>query len=136
MPPNTAHTDMSVRASTSVPSAYARRSPVPARRNPSRASPSVSGLARTDTSGSRHWVSASSPLDAVTAGGHGTVSRGSTSATAGSISGLRRLAFTASAVEVSTAFAVTSEPVPAVVGTATYGTGRCAIGTPRPTASM
>ena len=37
----------------------------------------------------------------------------------GSISGLRRLAFTPS--PDSTEFRVTSEPVPAVVGTATHG---------------
>ena len=84
----------------------------------------MSGLARTETKGSRHWVSASRPLDAVTAGGQPSVSAGSTSATRGSIRGLRRLALSRCSGTASTAFAVTSAPVPAVVGTATYGDGR------------
>ena len=67
---------------------------MPARRRPSRASPSVSGVAWTETNGSRHWVSASRPLAAVTGGGHETVRSGSTSATRGIMSGLRRLALT------------------------------------------
>ena len=46
-----------------------RAGPAAARRSPSRASPSVSGVARGETNGSRHWVSASRPLAAVTAGG-------------------------------------------------------------------
>src|SRR6185437_2782956 len=67
MPPSRAHMAMSVRAVRSPPSAWAARRPVAARRSPSRASPSVSGVARTETNGSRHWVSASRPLAAVTA---------------------------------------------------------------------
>ena len=62
------------------------------------------------------------PLAAVTGGGQDTVSSGSTSATRGIISGLRRLALIRCAGEASTALAVTSAPVPAVVGTATQGT--------------
>lgn len=46
-----------------------------ARRQPFRASPSVGGVACGHTNGSRHWVSASRPPAAVTAGGH-PVSRG------------------------------------------------------------
>ena len=122
MPLSNAQTAISVRAPTSVPSAYARRSPLPARRSPSAASPSVTGLALTDTNGSRHWVSASRPLDAVAAGGQPTVSNGSTIATAGSMTGLRMLTFTRCAGTANTEFIVVSEPVPAVVGTATHGT--------------
>jgi hypothetical protein len=55
-------------------------------------------------------VSASRPLAAVTGGGQDTVSRGSTSATAGSISGLRGLALRRCSGEGSTALAVTSGP--------------------------
>ena len=46
-----------------------------ARRQPFRASPSAGGVACGHTNGSRHWVSASRPPAAVTAGGH-PVSRG------------------------------------------------------------
>ena len=53
----------------------------------------------------------------------------------GSISGLRRLAFTRCSGEDSTALRVTSEPVPAVVGMATKGAEGRAIGCPRPTTS-
>jgi hypothetical protein len=58
----------------------------------------------------------------VTGGGHDAVSPGSTSATLGITSALRRLALTRCPDEASTALAVTSAPVPAVVGTATQGT--------------
>src|SRR6266571_509961 len=122
IPLSSAHSAMSVRAPTSVPSAYTRRSPRAARRSPSRASASVTGLAFTDTNGSRHWVRASRPLDAVAAGGQPTVSSGSTSATAGSITGLRMLTLTPCSGTANTEFVVASEPVPAVVGTATHGT--------------
>jgi hypothetical protein len=50
-----------------------------------------------------------------------TVSSGSTSATRGSMNSLRRLFLTLDFVSVSTAFAVTSAPVPAVVGMAMRG---------------
>jgi len=85
---------------------------------PSRQMASHSGFARRETKGSITCVSASSPVLAVTSGGTPSVSSGSTSATAGSISGLRRLAFTPSCSASSTALRVTSAPVPAVVGTA------------------
>ena len=52
---------------------------------------------------------------------------------AGSISGLRRLALTPS--PASTALRVTSEPVPAVVGTATQGRPGSVIGRPAPITS-
>ena len=92
-------------------------------------------MARTETNGSRHWVSASRPLAAVTGGGHDTVSSGSTSATRGIISGLRRLALSRCPGAASTAFAVTSAPVPAVVGTATHGRAGRVISRPAPTTS-
>jgi hypothetical protein len=135
IPPSSPHSAMSVRAARSVPSAYAVRSPVAARRNPSAAHRSVNGLAIGDTSGSRHWVSASSPLAAVTAGGQPTVSSGSTRATAGSIGRPRMLTLIRCSGTASTAFAVTSEPVPAVVGTATQGAVGPVTGRPAPTTS-
>ena len=79
---------------------------------------------------------ASIPDAAVTAGGQSRVSSGSTTACLGIISGCRRLAFTPCSGTDSTAFAVTSAPVPAVVGTATSGNGARVIGWPRPTTSM
>ena len=51
------------------------------------------------------------------------------------MSGLRRLAFTPCSGDASTAFLVTSEPVPAVVGTATNGSDGRVSGWPRPTTS-
>nr|WP_276602970.1 hypothetical protein [Nannocystis pusilla] len=88
-----------------------------------------------DTNGSISWVSASRPQSAVTAGGSERVSAGSTIAARGSIFGLRRLTLTRCASAASTALRVTSEPVPAVVGTATKGTGSWTSGRPRPTTS-
>ena len=99
------------------------------------ASASVSGDAWPQTYGSRHWVSASSPLAAVTFGGQSRVSSGSTSATRGIIDSLRRLALRPCSGEASTAFAVTSAPVPAVVGTATNGTDGRVMGRPWPITS-
>ncbi len=88
-----------------------------------------------ETRGSRHWVSASIPLDAVTPGGQLTVSSGSTSATVGCITGLRRLAFSPCSGEARTAFGVTSAPVPAVVGKATHGTDGLSMRRPSPMTS-
>ena len=51
------------------------------------------------------------------------------------MSGLRRLAFTPCSGDASTAFFVTSEPVPAVVGTAMNGSDGRVSGWPRPTTS-
>jgi hypothetical protein len=125
---------MSPRACTFVPSVLGR-SPAAACRSPAAARQSVSAFARTETKGSRHWLSASRPLAAVTGGGQLMVSSGSTIATRGIISGLRRLALTRWAGEVSTALAVTSAPVPAVVGTATSGTEGLVIFRPAPMTS-
>src|SRR5699024_8750014 len=86
-----------------------------------RASASTSGLVILEVRGSRHWVSASIPDWAVTWGGQVTVSAGSTMATRASIDGERSDTFTRCTGEDSTALAVTSDPVPAVVGTATNG---------------
>ena len=126
---------MSVRAARSEPSAQARRSPRPARAIPSRQKPSVIGFANGETNGSMHCTRASSPAWAVTDGGTPRVSSGSTSATTGSMDGDRRLTFTWSAVEVTTPLAVTSEPVPEVVGTATTGKDASVSGWPRPITS-
>jgi len=58
--------------------------------------------------------------------------QGATIATRGNANGLRRLALRRCSGEARTAFAVTSEPVPAVVGTATNGAYGSVIGSPRP----
>ena len=78
---------------------------------------------------------ASSPLEATTAAGRRASRSGSTRATRASMSGLRRLALAPWAREVSTAFFVTSEPVPAVGGMATNGADGRVNGRPRPTTS-
>ena len=77
-------------------------------------------------------MSASRPLAAVTGAGQDRVSSGSTSATRGIISGLRRLAFSPCSGAARTALAVTSAPVPAVVGTATQGADGRVIAWPDP----
>jgi hypothetical protein len=59
------------------------------------------------TYGSRHCVSASSPVAAVTSRGTPTVSSGSTTASAGSMKLLRMLAFTFASGESNTLFFVT-----------------------------
>ena len=74
--------------------------------------------------GSMSCDSASRPLLAITAAGRPTSRSGSTIAARGSMSGLRRLAFTRCSGDASTAFLVTSEPVPAVVGSAMKGSDR------------
>ena len=84
------------------------RSPAAVLRSPAVASASVTGFALPETSGYRHWVSASRPLAAVTAGGQPRVSNGSTSASRGIMNALRTLAFRPWSGEASTAFAVTS----------------------------
>ena len=94
-----------------------------ARRSPSRQNASVRGLARGETKGSISWVNASSPVLAVRCGGRSRVRSGSTMATFASIIALRRLALTPCSGEPRTALRVTSEPVPAVVGTAMKGRG-------------
>ena len=60
--------------------------------------------------------------DELTAGGNSSVNSGSTTARRGSINGLLRLTLTWCSREASTALRVTSDPVPAVVGTAIKGT--------------
>ena len=73
---------------------------------------------------------------AVNAGGKSTVNSGSTNATSASISPLRKLTFTRCSGDPSTAFRVTSDPVPAVVGIAMKGALRLVISCPRPMISM
>ena len=96
---------------------------------------STKALARALTNGSISWVKASRPVDAVSAGGRSNVSSGSTSATPGSMCGLRRLALTPCVGEPRTALRVTSDPVPAVVGTQTHGSDRRWNGRPSPISS-
>ena len=93
----------------------------------------MNGLAFADRYGSMSCESASDPLAAIVAAGSPASRSGSTTAASGTMSGLRRLALTSPAD--STALRVTSEPVPAVVGTATHGSGRAAKGRPCPTTS-
>ena len=75
------------------------------------------------------------PVAAVSAGGRPSASSGSTSATRGSINGLRKLTLTPCDGDPSTALRVASAPVPAVVGTAMKGTDGCAMGRPAPMTS-
>ena len=79
------------------------------------------------------WDSASMPLAAIVVLGRPSSRSGSTTATFGSISGLLRLALTPP--PDSTELRVTSEPVPAVVGTATQGRPGLSIGRPAPMTS-
>jgi hypothetical protein len=83
-----------------------------------------------------HELGEPSSLFAATTFG-GTLRRlsASTIAARGSISGLRRLAFTRCSGEASTALRVTSEPVPAVGGIATNGADGFVRACPRPTTS-
>ena len=67
------------------------------------------------------WMRASRPEAAVTCGGQVQVRTGSTSATSGIRLGLTTPCFTLSFSLAKMAIAVTSEPVPAVVGTAMSG---------------
>ena len=79
---------------------------------------SVCGVAHCPTNASTACVSASMPVAAVTGGGSPVISDGSSAA----IAGTRRVSAITSLRLVSgseiTAATVTSEPVPAVVGTA------------------
>ncbi len=93
------------------------------------------GLARPLTYGSISWVSASRPVLAVRAGGKSQVNSGSTSATLGSIKGLRKLTLSRCPGEVRTELRVTSAPVPAVVGIASIGAGGRAKALPPPMTS-
>jgi hypothetical protein len=85
-----------------------------------------------DTIGSNELREASMPVDAVSAGGRSWVSSGSTIASRASMRGLRRLTLMPSPGDASTALRVTSDPVPAVVGTAMKGTDVAASGCPAP----
>ena len=97
-PPNRLASARSSRTSGSViPSSAARRRDRADRRIPFRARASLNGLAREESSGSISWDRASMPLAAITGRGRPTRRSGSTTATFGSISGLRRLALTPSA---------------------------------------
>ncbi len=69
------------------------------------------------------------------AGGTLTVSSGSIRTSLGTIRSDRRLFFEAGSSHEMTAFFVASLPVPAVVGTATTGSGGSLIVSPRPTPS-
>mmetsp|Transcript_36171 Transcript_36171/g.93937 ORF Transcript_36171/g.93937 Transcript_36171/m.93937 type:complete len:330 (-) Transcript_36171:618-1607(-) len=133
-PPSRLHKHMPSRASMSpAPLSYARRRQAAPYFIPCNASASVTGLALLETKGSMHWMSASRPVAAVTAGGSSSVSSGSTTATAGNMNGLR--IDTLRSPAPITALRVTSAPGPAVVGTATNRALGCVSAWPRPTTS-
>mmetsp|Transcript_2591 Transcript_2591/g.7797 ORF Transcript_2591/g.7797 Transcript_2591/m.7797 type:complete len:225 (-) Transcript_2591:224-898(-) len=89
-----------------------------------------------DMYGSMHCVSASMPAAAVTDLGVLTCSDGSTTANVGIISSERMETFRSSWTDFTTAFLVTSDPVPAVVGIAITGSGRFSSGRPLPMTSQ
>ncbi len=78
-------------------------------------------VALTDMNASMLWIRASMPEAAVTPGGHEMVSNGSTMARSGMRCGLTTPCFTFFSSFEKMAMAVTSEPVPAVVGIAIRG---------------
>ena len=77
----------------------------------------------------------SSPDAAMVDESQDAVRSGSTSAARGTIIGLRMLFLNRRRGQEITAFRVASAPVPAVVGTATMGSGHCRMARPRPTPS-
>gem|GEM_PF-4769671 len=79
------------------------------------------GCAEIETRVSIAWVSASSPVCAVTLGGSVLVSSGSTIASVGAKYRLTKGTFWWRSGTVTIAMNVTSLPVPAVVGMATSG---------------
>ena len=79
------------------------------------------GAGRPQCSDSTAWTSASMPAYAETVAGALTVSSGSTMAARGIRYGLETPTFISRSGSATTATGVTSEPVPAVVGTATTG---------------
>ena len=101
--------------------------PRPAR--PERATASVKGEAPVEVKASSSCVNASIPSPAMTAGGHVARRSGSSSATCATrrssrndfLNGGAPRRARRRAARTSTAFFVTSLPVPAVVGTATKG---------------
>ena len=121
MPPSMAPMAMLCRASTLVPSSTAVRRLAVISSIPSRASGSVCSVALTEMNASMLWISASMPAAAVMPGGHDIVSIGSTMAMSGIRCGLTTPCFTFFFSFAKMAMAVTSEPVPAVVGTAISG---------------
>ena len=92
---------------------------------PSRHTESVKGFANLHKKGSISCVSASIPVLAVIEGGSEYVSSESTTASRGSISGLRRLTLILCSGETRTALRVTSQPVPDVVGMQMHGAQGC-----------
>ena len=118
---------------SAIPSWYARPAIVAERRIPSRASASLNGLARRDSKGSMSWDSASIPLAAMVGRGSRPADLDRHQRPWAACSGLRRLALTPP--PDNTELRVTSEPVPAVVGTATQGSPGLVIGRPAPMTS-
>jgi hypothetical protein len=113
---------MSLRASRSWPSRTAIGSARAAMRTPSTAMPSHSGCHSGDRYDSTLCVSASIPVAAVIAAGKSTVSSGSANTALASSAGEKTIFFTCVVSSEITEERPTSDPVPAVVGTATkYG---------------
>ena len=84
---------------------------------------SEAGVASRQCKESTAWLSASMPVEAVSAGGIDIVRSGSTSAIRGQIRGSKRFIFFRLTVSVMIADGETSLPVPDVVGRAITGTG-------------
>ena len=123
------------RASRSVGSRSTRGNARTACTRPSRARARGNGRLNRQTNDSMSWVMQSSPVAAVVARSQETVSCGSTIAARGTIIQLRMLFFNRRRGQEMTALRVASAPVPAVVGTATSGSGHCWIAKHRPTPS-
>ena len=105
-----------------LPPSRAAQKPAANASRPAQANASERGWARTDTAASRSWVSASIPCAAISGRGTLASSSGSTTATrATSASSRNERLKPCGPRRERTAFMVASEPVPAVVGTATSG---------------
>ena len=112
---------MRERASRSLPSSQARGRYTWISLIPSSAMPSASGWNPGAQNASKQCTKASMPVAAVIAGGRPTVSSGSLITTPGIICGWKMIFFWWVASLTTTPARPTSEPVPAVVGTAMIG---------------
>ena len=123
IPLNNAAKAISDLAPTSAPSPTTRLNDPTTFPTPPAHSASVIGFARTQTKASNNCVNASIPVTAVTAAGTDTANSGSITANLGNMDRCLKLTFTPASGQHKTAFRVASAPVPAVVGTATNGSG-------------
>ena len=126
---------MAVRAARSEPLRWAARSPSATRRIPPSAIESAIGCQPRASRASTQWVSASSPVAAVSQAGMSRCSSGSMIATLGIRNGLKTATLTLRSVSTTTVDRPTSEPVPAVVGMAMRGVIVSSISSCPPSAS-